>query len=53
MAGSNLKAQIGLTKPGKIGTYVCHMNLYKTYCIPHGGGGGPGMNAIACVSFWS
>ncbi|CAO3590145.1 unnamed protein product [Absidia cylindrospora] len=45
--GANLNAQIGLTSPGQIGADVCHMNLHKTFCIPHGGGG-PGMGPIAC-----
>ncbi|ORY96383.1 glycine dehydrogenase [Syncephalastrum racemosum] len=47
MDGANLNAQIGLTKPAEIGADVCHMNLHKTFCIPHGGGG-PGMGPIAC-----
>ncbi|KAI8886221.1 glycine dehydrogenase [Backusella circina FSU 941] len=46
--GANLNAQIGLTKPAKLGADVCHMNLHKTFCIPHGGGG-PGMGPIACT----
>ncbi len=46
MDGANLNAQAGLTKPGLIGADVCHMNLHKTFCIPHGGGG-PGMGPIA------
>lgn len=46
--GANLNAQIGLTKPAEIGADVCHMNLHKTFCIPHGGGG-PGMGPIACT----
>ncbi|KAI8376316.1 glycine dehydrogenase [Radiomyces spectabilis] len=45
MDGANLNAQIGLTKPAEIGADVCHMNLHKTFCIPHGGGG-PGMGPI-------
>ncbi len=44
--GANLNAQIGLTSPGDIGADVCHLNLHKTFCIPHGGGG-PGMGPIA------
>jgi len=44
--GANLNAQIGLTSPGAIGADVCHLNLHKTFCIPHGGGG-PGMGPIA------
>jgi glycine dehydrogenase len=46
MDGANLNAQVGLTRPGDIGADVCHMNLHKTFCIPHGGGG-PGMGPIA------
>ena len=46
MDGANLNAQAGLTQPGQIGADVCHMNLHKTFCIPHGGGG-PGMGPIA------
>jgi glycine dehydrogenase len=46
MDGANLNAQLGLTSPGKIGADVCHLNLHKTFCIPHGGGG-PGMGPIA------
>jgi glycine dehydrogenase len=42
MDGANLNAQIGLCKPGEFGADVCHLNLHKTFCIPHGGGG-PGM----------
>jgi glycine dehydrogenase len=49
MDGANLNAQAGLTKPGQIGADVCHMNLHKTFCIPHGGGG-PGMGPIAVAS---
>ena len=45
MDGANLNAQIGLTKPKEIGADVVHMNLHKTFCIPHGGGG-PGMGPI-------
>jgi len=44
--GANLNAQLGLTSPGFIGADVCHLNLHKTFCIPHGGGG-PGMGPIA------
>ncbi|ODQ64519.1 glycine dehydrogenase [Nadsonia fulvescens var. elongata DSM 6958] len=47
MDGANMNAQIGLTSPGEIGADVCHLNLHKTFCIPHGGGG-PGMGPI-CV----
>lgn len=46
MDGANLNAQVGLTTPKLIGADVCHMNLHKTFCIPHGGGG-PGMGPIA------
>ncbi len=46
MDGANLNAQVGLTSPGKIGADVCHINLHKTFAIPHGGGG-PGMGPIA------
>jgi glycine dehydrogenase len=45
MDGANLNAQLGLTNPGIIGADVCHLNLHKTFCIPHGGGG-PGMGPI-------
>ena len=45
MDGANLNAQIGLTSPGDIGADVCHLNLHKTFCIPHGGGG-PGVGPI-------
>lgn len=48
MDGANLNAQVGLTNPGKIGADVCHLNLHKTFAIPHGGGG-PGMGPI-CVA---
>ncbi|MEO8231418.1 MAG: aminomethyl-transferring glycine dehydrogenase [Ignavibacteriota bacterium] len=46
MDGANMNAQVGLTSPGEIGADVCHLNLHKTFCIPHGGGG-PGMGPIA------
>ena len=39
MDGANMNAQVGLTSPGQIGADVCHLNLHKTFCIPHGGGG--------------
>ncbi|ETN46765.1 glycine dehydrogenase [Cyphellophora europaea CBS 101466] len=45
MDGANLNAQIGLCNPGEIGADVCHLNLHKTFCIPHGGGG-PGVGPI-------
>ncbi|MFM9994699.1 MAG: aminomethyl-transferring glycine dehydrogenase [Phycisphaerales bacterium] len=48
MDGANMNAQVGLTSPGEIGADVCHLNLHKTFCIPHGGGG-PGMGPI-CVA---
>jgi glycine dehydrogenase len=47
MDGANMNAQIGLCSPGEIGADVCHLNLHKTFCIPHGGGG-PGVGPI-CV----
>ncbi|HMA44976.1 MAG TPA: aminomethyl-transferring glycine dehydrogenase, partial [Gemmatimonadales bacterium] len=46
MDGANLNAQVGLCRPADIGADVCHLNLHKTFCIPHGGGG-PGMGPIA------
>ena len=46
MDGANMNAQVGLTRPAEIGADVCHLNLHKTFCIPHGGGG-PGMGPIA------
>ncbi len=46
MDGANLNAQVGLTSPARIGADVCHINLHKTFAIPHGGGG-PGMGPIA------
>jgi glycine dehydrogenase len=49
MDGANLNAQAGLTQPGDIGADVCHLNLHKTFCIPHGGGG-PGMGPIAVAA---
>ena len=48
MDGANMNAQVGLTSPSIIGADVCHLNLHKTFCIPHGGGG-PGMGPI-CVN---
>ena len=47
MDGANMNAQIGMCRPGEFGPDVCHLNLHKTFCIPHGGGG-PGMGPI-CV----
>jgi glycine dehydrogenase len=49
MDGANMNAQVGLTRPAECGADVCHLNLHKTFCIPHGGGG-PGMGPIACVA---
>ncbi|MDY7224744.1 aminomethyl-transferring glycine dehydrogenase [Hyalangium rubrum] len=49
MDGANLNAQVGLMKPGQLGADVCHINLHKTFCIPHGGGG-PGMGPICVAS---
>src|SRR5690606_3004097 len=46
--GANLNAQVGLCRPGDYGADVCHLNLHKTFCIPHGGGG-PGMGPIAAA----
>ncbi len=46
MDGANMNAMVGLVQPGHIGADVCHLNLHKTFCIPHGGGG-PGMGPIA------
>ena len=48
MDGANMNAQVGLTNPKNIGADVCHLNLHKTFCIPHGGGG-PGMGPIGVV----
>ncbi len=49
MDGANMNAQVGLTSPANIGADVCHLNLHKTFCIPHGGGG-PGVGPIAVAS---
>ena len=49
MDGANLNAQLGLTSPARIGADVCHLNLHKTFCIPHGGGG-PGVGPIAVAA---
>ncbi len=49
MDGANMNAMVGLVRPGEIGADVCHLNLHKTFCIPHGGGG-PGMGPIAVAS---
>lgn len=49
MDGANMNAQVGLTSPATIGADVCHLNLHKTFAIPHGGGG-PGMGPICCAA---
>ncbi|QIX61378.1 aminomethyl-transferring glycine dehydrogenase [Hymenobacter sp. BT18] len=49
MDGANMNAQVGLTSPATIGADVCHLNLHKTFCIPHGGGG-PGVGPIGVVA---
>ncbi len=49
MDGANLNAMVGISRPGDIGADVCHLNLHKTFCIPHGGGG-PGMGPIGVAS---
>jgi glycine dehydrogenase len=49
MDGANMNAQVGLCRPGDFGADVCHLNLHKTFCIPHGGGG-PGMGPICAAS---
>ena len=49
MDGANMNAQVGLTSPGHIGADVCHLNLHKTFAIPHGGGG-PGVGPIAVAA---
>jgi glycine dehydrogenase len=49
MDGANMNAQVGLTSPGRIGADVCHLNLHKTFAIPHGGGG-PGVGPIGVAS---
>lgn len=48
MDGANMNAQVAVTSPGIIGADVCHLNLHKTFCIPHGGGG-PGVGTIGVV----
>src|SRR5438309_9195604 len=48
MDGANMNAQVGLCRPGDIGADVCHLNLHKTFCVPHGGGG-PGMGPICAA----
>ena len=49
MDGANMNAQVGLTPPGRFGADVCHLNLHKTFCIPHGGGG-PGVGPIGVAA---
>ena len=49
MDGANLNAMVGIVRPGEIGADVCHLNLHKTFCIPHGGGG-PGMGPIGVAA---
>jgi len=49
MDGANMNAQVALTSPGAIGADVCHLNLHKTFCIPHGGGG-PGVGSIGVAA---
>merc|ERR1711957_712368 len=49
MDGANMNAQVGFTSPGEIGADVCHLNLHKTFCIPHGGGG-PGVGSIGVAA---
>jgi glycine dehydrogenase len=49
MDGANMNAQVGLCSPGDLGADVCHLNLHKTFCIPHGGGG-PGMGPIGVAA---
>ena len=49
MDGANMNAQLGLTSPARIGADVCHLNLHKTFCIPHGGGG-PGIGPIGVAA---
>src|SRR5437762_12059417 len=49
MDGANMNAQVGLTSPAAIGADVCHLNLHKTFAIPHGGGG-PGMGPIGVAA---
>ena len=49
MDGANMNAMVGISRPGDLGADVCHLNLHKTFCIPHGGGG-PGMGPIGVAS---
>ena len=51
MDGANMNAQVGYTSPGSIGADVCHLNLHKTFAIPHGGGG-PGVGPICVAEHW-
>ena len=50
MDGANMNAQVGLTNPGNIGADVCHLNLHKTFAIPHGGGG-PEIGLLGLLTF--
>jgi len=50
MDGANMNAQVGLTNPAMIGADACHLNLHKTFCIPHGGGG-PGVGSVSVASY--
>ena len=52
MDGANMNAQVGITSPGNIGADVCHLNLHKTFSIPHGGGG-PGIGPIGVAEHLS
>ena len=49
MDGANMNAMVGLCRPGDFGPDVCHLNLHKTFCIPHGGGG-PGVGPIGVAA---
>ncbi len=51
MDGANMNAQVGLTSPGFIGADICHLNLHKTFAMPHGGGG-PGAGPVCCAAHW-
>merc|ERR1711981_502808 len=53
MDGANMNAQVGYCSPGEIGADVCHLNLHKTFCIPHGGGGSSAMGPIAAAPYSS
>jgi glycine dehydrogenase len=50
--GANMNAMVGISRPGDLGADVCHLNLHKTFCIPHGGGG-PGMGPIGVVAYFA